>query len=107
MARPRSKAAKPQLDVAAVINAPVKVTKQGKQRRMPPFELELRAQVKKALKDKSLPAIKRLLAIARTYDLIKPAPPSREGGGVLVVPGHLDPPAWERLFAPPDGDTSK
>ena len=95
--KPNRKAS-PQLDVAEILKKPVKVGRDGRQQSMSPFEVQLRAQVKKALKDKSMPAIENVLREARKYDLVPPPPPAPVNGGVVVVPGRLTKESWEALF---------
>ena len=91
-----------QIDVAAILKKPVKVGKGGRARTMTPFEIRLRAQVKKALKENSFPAIMNLLRVALTYELVKPAPEPVQRGGVLVVPGRLTKESWAELFEKPN-----
>lgn len=78
------------IDVTAILTKPVKVGKQGREQRMTPFEIGLRALVKKALKEQSLNAIKSLLDIALKYELVVPAPEPPRNGGVRIWPGLLD-----------------
>jgi len=103
-ARKRRRSSREQIDVAALLNTLVTVGRDGREHRMTPFEIGLRAQVKKALKDKSLPAIKSLLDIALKYDLVMPAPAQPRNGGVLVVPGRLTKESWAALFKKPGED---
>ncbi len=65
---------------------------------MTPFEVRLRAQVKKALKDRNVNAIRNLLEIALQYGLIDDPPPPPVDGGVLIVPGHWTWESWTELF---------
>ena len=54
---------------------------------MPPFEVALRAQVKKALTEQNLAAIRNIVALCVEHGLIAPPPqPPATGGGVLVIP---------------------
>ena len=101
--RPRGKALPP-LDIAEILTQQVKVGRNGMQQSMSQYEVLLRAQVKKALKDKSLPAIENVLREARKYDLVMPPPPAPKSGGVLVAPGRFTKEAWEALFAKPEAD---
>lgn len=103
-ARKRCRSSREQIDVAALLSKPVTVGRDGREQRMTPFEVGLRAQVKKALTDKSLPAIKSLLDIALKYDLVMPAPAPLRNGGVLVVPGRLTKESWASLFKKPGDD---
>ena len=102
--RARGKAS-PQLDINEILTQQVKVGRNGKQQSMSQYEVQLRAQVKKALKDKSLPAIENVLRVARKYDLVRPPPPAPDNGGVLIVPGRFAPGAWAALFEKPTTDS--
>lgn len=94
----------PPLDIAEILTQQVKVGHNGKQQIVSQYEVLLRAQVKKALRDKSLPAIENVLREARKFDLVMPPPPAPDNGGVLVVPNRLTKESWEALFAEPDAD---
>lgn len=102
--RPRGKAL-PQLDIAGILTQPVRIRRNGKQQIVSQYELRLRAQVKKALTDKSLPAIENVLREARKFDLVMPPPPAPDNGGVLVVHGRFAPGAWAALFEKPKTDS--
>ena len=103
-ARSRRRKDLKQVDVEALIKEPVRVGKDGRSQRMTAFEVSLRAQVKKALKERSLPAIKCVLDVARTYKLLMPAGlPLRNG--VLVVQGRLTKESWAALFKKPCQDS--
>jgi len=78
------------IDVTDILTKPVKVGKQGREERMTPFEVGLRALVKKALKEQSLNAIRSLLDIALKYDLVAPPPEPPLNGGVRIWSGLLD-----------------
>lgn len=95
----------PQLDITEILTQPVKIRRNGKQEIVSQYELQLRAQVKKALKDKSLPAIENVLREARKFDLVMPPPPAPDNGGVLVVPNRLTKESWETLFEKPKTDS--
>ena len=95
----------PKFDIATILTQPVKVGRDGKKQSMSPCEVQLRAQVRKALKDKSLPAIENVLRVARKFDLVMPPPHAPANGGVLVVPGRLTKESWESLFAKPKADS--
>lgn len=86
----RTRQAAGKIDVTAILTKSVKVGKHGHEQRMTPFEVSLRALVKKALKEQSLNAIKSLLDIAVKYDLVAPAPEPPLNGGVRVWPGLFD-----------------
>ena len=102
--RPRGKAL-PQLDIAEILTQPVKVGRNGKKQSMSQFEVRLRAQVRKAIKEESLPAIENVLREARKFDLVMPPPPAPDNGGVLVVHGRFAPGAWAALFEKPKTDS--
>jgi hypothetical protein len=86
----RTRKAASKIDVTAILTKPVKVGKHGREQRMTPFEVGLRALVKKALKEQSLNAIRSLLEIALRFELVAPAPESPLNGGVRIWPGLLD-----------------
>lgn len=77
------------IDVTAILTKPVNVGSNGRAQRMTPFEIGLRKQVKKALKDRSLNAIKSVLAIAWEFGLVEDAPPPPQNGGVRLIPTVL------------------
>jgi hypothetical protein len=86
----RKRKAASKIDVTAILTKSVKVGKQGREQRMTPFEVGLRALVKKALKEQSLNAIRSLLEIALKYDLVSPPPEPPLNGGVRIWPGLLN-----------------
>jgi hypothetical protein len=101
------KGAKPdKIDITAVLTKPVKVGRNGQAQKMTPFEVSLRAQVKKAVNERSSHAIKNLLEIALQYGLIEDPPPPPVDGGVLIVPGHWTWESWSKLFKKPDDRTN-
>lgn len=100
----RKRKAGSKIDVTAILTKPVKVGKQGREQRMTPFEVGLRALARKALKEQSLNAIRSLLDIALKYELAAPPPPPPMNGGVLVVPGRLTRDSWEALFKNPENE---
>lgn len=77
------------IDVTAILTKPVNVGSNGRAQRMTPFEIGLRKQVKKALKDRSLNAIKSVFAIAWQFGLVEDAPPPPQNGGVRFIPTVL------------------
>ena len=83
----RARTAPTKIDVTAILTKPVRVGKQGRDERMTPFEVSLRALVKKALKERSLNAIKSLLEVAQKHELLEPPPPPALNGGVRIWPG--------------------
>jgi hypothetical protein len=96
--RSRKRAKPDKIDITAVLTKPVKVGRNGQEQKMTPFEVSLRAQVKKAVKERRVHAIKNLLEIALQYGLIEDPPPPPPDGGVLIVPGRLTMESWAELF---------
>lgn len=86
----RTRTAPSKIDVTAILTKPVKVGKQGREQRMTPFEVGLRALVRKAVKEQSLNAIRSLLDIALKYDLVAPPSEPPLNGGVRIWSGLLD-----------------
>jgi hypothetical protein len=96
----RGRKKRDQIDVAAILTKPVKVSQNGRERRMAPYEIELRALVKKAVKENSLNAIRTLIEVGLKHDVVK-LPLLRCSGGVLVVHGRLTKESWAALFEAP------
>ncbi|MFV0369970.1 MAG: hypothetical protein ACK5KM_16085 [Hyphomicrobiaceae bacterium] len=88
-----------QLDVTKVLSESVDVSRDGVTQKLTSFEIALRAQIKKAVKDRTVNAILHVLSVAEKYDLIKPAPKAERRGGVLIVPERYTKEQWEALFA--------
>ena len=86
-----------QIDLGALLSEPLQVLLDGKPRKMAPLEAAIRRQVQKALVDKSMPAIKAVIALALEHGLIASPAPVRKGG-VLVVPYSLGRETFERIF---------
>lgn len=99
--RGKARKQKNKIDVSAIFRKPIKVGKNGRTHSMTPFEIQLRALMKRALKEKSLNAIKTLIEIALKYDLV-PAPRPPIDGGVLVVEGPFTDERLDALFSKPD-----
>ena len=89
--RPKSKKSG-SADVAALLDAPVKVTAGGKKGEMSPFEASLRQLAKRALAG-NLPAILKFLKLCEEYGVIAP-PPAATGGGVVYAPKGVSPEDW-------------
>ena len=87
-----------QLDVTKVLSERVDVSRDGITQTMTTFEIALRAQIKKAIKDRTVEAILHVLSVAEKYDLIKPVPKAERRGGVLIVPERYTKEQWEALF---------
>jgi hypothetical protein len=91
------------IDVSAVLNEPVTVTKDGTARKMPPFEVALRAQVKKALTERNLAAIRNILALCVQHGRIEPPPaPPVSSGGVLEIPKTFSEDEQRAVFDSPE-----
>ena len=58
------------VDIGAILNEPLEVLKNGKPGKMPALEVAIRQQVKKALAEKSLPAIMADIKVAIDNDLV-------------------------------------
>lgn len=86
----RKRKAASKIDVTAILTKPVKVGKQGREQRMTPFEVGLRALVKKALKEQSLNAIRSLLEVALKYEIVAPPTEPPLNGGVRIWLGMLN-----------------
>ena len=96
--KPKSAGKPQQLDVTKVLSERVDVSRDGITQTMTPFEIALRAQIKKAVKDRTVKAILHVLSVAEKYDLIKPVPKAERRGGVLIVPERYTKEQWEALF---------
>lgn len=103
--RPRKRGAV-EMDVGAILNAPVTVVQDGKPRNMSPKEVELRRILKKAVTG-DLRSIVYLLDQFQKYGALE-RPKSIHRGGVAVVPSSMPfgmgldmfnrfgPPPWDR-----------
>jgi len=74
-----------QVDLARLLAEPVAVRKGGRVESMDPLEGMLRKQVERAIKNRSVSAIKAVLDVAAEEDLFKISPPAA-GGGVVLIP---------------------
>jgi hypothetical protein len=74
-----------QVNLAPLLAEPVAVRKGGRVESMDPFEGMLRKQVERAVKNRSVSAIKAVLDVAAEEDLFKISPPAA-GGGVVLIP---------------------
>lgn len=73
-------------DIEKILGGSVPVNHNGRVIKMPPFEVELRKLVQKAL-NKDLKAIDRLLKKFKKYGLLPEAPAGDVGGVVTMPPG--------------------
>lgn len=85
------------VDIGAILNEPLEVLKNGKPGKMPALELAIRQQVKKALTEKSLPAILAVIKVAIDNDLVA-SPPAPAHGGIFIVPKFLTDEEQFRIF---------
>lgn len=85
------------VDIGAILNEPLEVLKNGKPGKMPALELAIRQQVKKALTEKSLPAILAVIKVAIDNDLVA-SPPAPPQGGIFIVPKFLTDEEQFRIF---------
>ncbi len=86
------------VDIGAILNEPLEVLKNGKVGKMSTLEVAIRRQVKKALTERSLPAVMAVIQIAIDHDLVAPSPTELQGG-VLVIPKWVSDEDQHRIFA--------
>jgi hypothetical protein len=95
----RPKAAKSgSMDIAAILDEPLKVRKAGATESMSPFEVGVRQLVKRALGKNDLKAILEFVRLCESYGIIAPIPPPEQSGGVLVVPKTWVWDEWVQMF---------
>ena len=87
-----SKRKRTQVDLAGILNEPVKVRTGGKERNMSPFEAGFRQLARRAL-DNDLRAILKFVKICEEYGIIAP-PSGVMGCGVIVAPKGVDYQEW-------------
>lgn len=80
------------VDVFNLLDEPVTVKADDKERQMSPFEASFRRLAQRAIQG-NLPAIIKFIKICEEYDVMAP-PPAATGGGVVVVPNDVDYNAW-------------
>jgi hypothetical protein len=92
-----------QVDLARLLAEPVAVRTGGRVEKMDPFEGMLRKLVERAVKNRSVSAIKAVLDVAAEEDLLKISPPAA-GGGVVLVPLKTaeDIARYQQYFFPAD-----
>ena len=86
------------VDIAAILNEPLEVLKNGKVGKMSALEVAIRKQVKKALTDKSLASVMAVIDLAIENDLVAPRPTPAKGG-VLVIPKFVSDEDQHRIFS--------
>lgn len=85
------------VDIGAILDEPLEVLKNGKPGKMPALEVAIRQQVKKALTEKSLPAIMAVIKVAIDNKLVA-SPPAPLTGGIFIVPKFLTEEEQRRIF---------
>jgi hypothetical protein len=90
---------KGQIDLGAVLREPLRVLKDGKPTKMDPVEAAIRKQVAKALKDKSLPAIKEVIDLAIKHGLVTAG--EQVHGGMIVIPKTVSEADQKLIFSHP------
>lgn len=85
------------MDVAALFEAPVRVTTGGKEYEMSPFEASFRQVANKAIAG-NLPAILKFVKLCEQYGVIA-SPPVATGGGVVYAPKGVTPQEWIKSCA--------
>ncbi len=88
-----SKRKRKPIDVAAVLKEPLTVKNSGVRTKMHPFEVGVRRQVERGLKQKDLNAILEFLELCESHQLLMP-PPANHGGGVIIAPKGVDFDEW-------------
>jgi hypothetical protein len=94
------------VDIGAILNEPVEILKNGKVGKMAALEVAIRKQVKKALTEKSLPAVMAVIKIAIDNDLVAP-PSSPAQGGVFILPKFVSEEDQYRIFTERDDMSMK
>ena len=89
--RPKTKKVE-ELDVSALLEDPVAVKLDGKQREMPPFEISTRQIAKKALEGNTSAMID-FIRLCEQYGILAPKPED-QGGGVIFAPKGMTPEQW-------------
>jgi len=86
------------VDVAAVLEAPLTVTKGGSARNMDPFEVMMRRLSLRAIKERELSSAREFLKFCVKYKLLQPslAPPG--ASPVQVIPKDWDRDEWLEMF---------
>jgi hypothetical protein len=93
------------VDIGAILNEPLEVLKNGEVGKMAALEVVIRKQVKKALTEKTLPAVMAVIKIAIDNNLVAPHPPAQ--GGVIIVPKFVSEEDQYRIFTERDDMSMK
>jgi hypothetical protein len=90
---------KGQFDLGAALREPLRVLKDGRPAKMDPVEAAIRKQVAKALKERSLPAIKEVIDLAIKHGLVTAG--EQVHGGVIVIPKTVSEAHQKLIFSHP------
>jgi hypothetical protein len=94
-----------EIDLLAVLEAPIKLRSDEGSRRVPAFEAVLLQHARKSLVEKSMASIKFVIEQAEKYQVIKMPPPPATGG-VFTIPKGLPEDVERDIFKfYPEGDT--
>jgi hypothetical protein len=94
------------VDIGAILNEPLEVLKNGKVGKMSALEVAIRKQVRKALTEKSLPAVMAVIKVAIDNDLVV-LPSSPAQGGVFIIPKFVSEEDQYRVFTERDDMSMK
>lgn len=94
------------IDIRAALEDPVRIKRDGGITSVDPYEAMLRQSVRKALVDKCVTSMKRVLGEAEKHKLIK-EPPEKAKGGIFVVPKDLPEELQRKIFDDPDYGSGK
>jgi len=94
------------VDIGAILNEPLEVLKNGKVGKMSALEVAIRKQVRKALTEKSLPAVMAVIKVAIDNDLVV-LPSSPAQGGVFIIPKFVSEEDQYRIFTERDDMSMK
>ena len=94
------------VDIGAILNEPLEVLKNGKVGKMSALEVAIRKQVRKALTEKSLPAVMAVIKVAIDNDLVV-LPSSSAQGGVFIIPKFVSEEDQYRIFTERDDMSMK
>ena len=84
--------------IAAVLSAPVAVRSRGLSQRMFAFEASLRSQVKRALVERDVGAMVRILAFCERYGILEMVPEPPLAGGLFIIPKDWCEREWRAMF---------
>jgi len=84
-------------DISEVLSAPVRAVENGRQKKMPVFEAEIRQHLAKALKNKCIASMKYLFGQAEKFNLIE-EPKEGRTSGVLIIPKDVPDSYQDEIF---------